>query len=179
MAYSFNVVSAKLILADNSRELAASHRTFADELVRWKGLAVDLVRRTQYWVYDPASRTFSPSKFSGYVAMSFQRYGAAREGRATGVKFDSGVAQRAITQVLGEYQADDALAYQLVEWVESIFGDEVLADIDRTKWRFVRLPTAGAGGLAALAGGWEGSDELVDLVDGLRRTPGREAPDVE
>jgi hypothetical protein len=134
----------------------------------------------QYWVYDPATKTFSPSKFSGYAAMDFQRYSAAREGNATGVKFDSGVAQSAIARVLGGApRRDDELAEELVVWAESIFGDRVLADIDQQKWRFVRLPMAGAGGLAALAGGWEGSDELVDTVLNLRRTPGRAAPDVE
>lgn len=135
----------------------------------------------QYWVYDPTTRTFSPSKFSGYAAMDFQRYSAAREGNATGVKFDTGVTQRAITQVLGgeSPRQDHELAKALEEWAESIFEDFVLADIDQDKWRFVQLPLAGAGGLASLAGGWEGSDELVEIVQGLRRTPGRAAPDME
>jgi hypothetical protein len=110
--------------------------------------------------------------------MDFQRYDAARGGNSTGVKFDGGVTQRAITQVLGDYERDDELAHDLASWVESIFGDNVLKDIDPSKWRFVQLPAAGAGGLAALAGGWEGSDELVEILRRVERTPGRTPPDV-
>jgi len=168
----------KLVLVEDPREVTASHRSFVRDLSGSKGLAIDLLRRTHYWVYDPATKTFSPSKFSGYVAMSFQLYEAARKGPSTGVKFDGGVTQRAITQVLGDYQPDDALAQELEAWTSGILGEDVLEDIDPAKWRFVRLP-AGTGGLAALAGGWEGSDELVDAVLDLRRSPGRTPPDLE
>lgn len=173
------MATAKLALVEDPREVTASHRTFVRDLPRSKNLAVDLVRRTRYWVYEPATRTFSPSKFSGYVAMDFQRYDAAREGNSTGVKFDGGVTQRALSQVLGEYQPDDELAQELEEWTHSMFGQDVLEGIDPEKWRFVRLPAAGAGGLAALAGGWEGSDEFVDSVLELRRTRGRVMPEME
>ena len=140
---------------------------------------MDLIRRTRYWVYEPSTKTFSPSKFSGYVGMDFQCYDTAREGDSVGVKFDSGVTQRAITHVLGDYQSDGELRRRLEEWARAVFGENVLEGIDTAKWRFVRLPNAGAGGLAALAGGWEGSDELVDSVLELRRTSGRVVPDLD
>src|SRR4051794_30686335 len=116
----------RLVLVDDPREVAASHRTFVRDLPRSKTLAIDLVRRTRYWVYDRETRTFSPSKFSGYVAMDFQRYDAAREGGSTGVKFDGGVTQRALTQLLGDYASDDELARELAIWAESIFDENVL-----------------------------------------------------
>src|SRR5262245_50244810 len=149
--------ATRLVLVESAREIAASHRAFNNDLLRWKDLARDLVRRMQYWVYDPATNTFSPTKFSGYAAMDFQRYSAAREGNTTGVKFDSVITQRAITHALGGEapRQDDDLAKALQEWAESIFEDYVVADIDHEKWRFVRLPVGGSGGLAALAGGWE------------------------
>jgi hypothetical protein len=173
------VAASKLVLVESPREISASHRAFVNDLRTARSLAMDLVRRMHYWVYEPATKTCSPSKFSGYVAMDFQRYRAAREGNSTGVKFDSGVAQSAITQILGDYQHDHELAQELERWTASIFEEDVLEDIDPAKWQFVRLPVAGAGGLAALAGGWDGSDELVETVLNLRRTSGRAAPDVE
>jgi hypothetical protein len=169
----------KLALVEDPRQVTASHRAFVRGLPRSKNLAMDLIRRTRYWVYEPTTKTFSPSKFSGYVAMDFQRYDAARKGPSTGAKFDGGVTQHAITQVLGDYRPDDELAHELEDWAGSIFGEDVLEDIDPAKWRFVRLPVVGTGGLAALAGGWEGSDELVEAVLTLRRTPGRLAPEME
>lgn len=176
-------VNAKLQLADNSKEIAVSHRNFIRDLLGNKSLAIDLLRRTQYWVYDPSTKTFSPSKFSGYVAMDFPHYVAAREGRSSGSKFDGGITQRAISQILGEYRRDDNLANALEDWAYSVFQiedvDDVLADIDRDKWRFVQLPASGVGGLAALAGGWEGSDDLVETVLALRRSAGRDAPEME
>ena len=171
--------ATKLALVDTPREIASSHLNFIREVAREKKIAKDLVRRTHYWVYDAATKTFSPSKFSGYVGMDFQRYNAARAGNATGAKFDSGVTQQAITKVVGDYQPDRELARELQQWVRSIFGEDALEGIDSGKWRFVCLPAAATGGLAALAGGWEGSDELVENLLALRRTPGRSAPDLE
>jgi hypothetical protein len=43
------------------------------------------------------------------------------------------------------------------------------------KWRFVRLAPTGMLGLAGIAGGWEGSEELVDSRSDARRRPGRAA----
>lgn len=169
----------KLVLVENSRQVSASHRTFVRDLGEAKELAMDLVRRTRYWVYDPIGKTFSPSKFSGYTGMDFVRYNSARMGEATGVKFDGGVTQRAISQVLGEYEADAELVRELETWAVEIFGPRVLDGINPGKWQFARLPERGNGGLVALAGGWEGSDQLVDSVLQVRRTPGRNLPDIE
>jgi hypothetical protein len=169
----------KLVLVEDPRDVATSHRAFVRDLSRSKNLAVDLVRRTRYWVYEPTTNTFSPSKFSGYVAMDFQRYDAARGGDSIGAKFDGGITQRAITQVLGDYQPDAELTRRLEAWAREVFGEHVLEGIETAKWRFVRLPAVGPGGLAALAGGWEGSDELVNGILELRRSPGRLVPEME
>jgi prevent-host-death family protein len=40
-------------------------------------------------------------------------------------------------------------------------------------------PAPGRTGLAALAGGWEGSDELVERIAESRRTPGRPLVELE
>ncbi len=168
----------RLMLVEDPREIASSHRAFIRDLSGAKNLAVDLVRRSRYWIYDLATRTLSPCKFSGYAGMDFTRYDAARKGDSSGDKFDGGVTQRAIAQILGDYQADRDLAHELEHWAQATFGEDVLEGIDTSKWRFVRLPTAGTGGLAALAGGWEGSDELADTMLTLRRGPGRDVPDL-
>jgi prevent-host-death family protein len=48
-----------------------------------------------------------------------------------------------------------------------------VSDFEQVK----RLRAAGPeSGLASLAGGWKGSDELVELVQNVRRTPGRRGP---
>lgn len=168
-----------LATVEDVRGISASHERFIRELPRARTPARDMVRRTRYWVYDPATRTFSPSKFSGYVAMDFQRYRAAYAGHLHGVKFDGGVTQQAITEILGDYEVDPELARELEAWAQSVLGPDIFDKIDHDKWRFVRLPVAGVGGLAALAGGWEGSDELVDDVLGARRTAGRRPPELD
>jgi hypothetical protein len=183
------VAVAKLQLVSNAKEISASHQNFVREVCEIRGdkeLVRDLLRRTKYWVYEPVKKTFSPSKFSGYVAMDFPSYKMARGGHSSGTKFDGGVTQRAIAQILGDYQPDANLERALQEWAHESFPieamdvvDDVLADIDENKWRFVRLPAGAAGGLAALAGGWEGSNELVEAVLDLRRSTGRAAPEME
>jgi hypothetical protein len=168
-----------LLLVEDERQISSSHRQFLLGSATHRALALSMIRRTRYWVYDPADRTFSPSKFSGYVAMNFSIYGSARTRHPGGVKFDGGVTRNAIARVLGPYEPDDELASELEAWVKSQFGAGALDGIERRKWSFVRLPPTGAHGLAALAGGWEGSEELVESLSEVRRTPGRAAPELE
>ena len=167
-----------LILVEDERQISSSHRQFHTESTSHRALALSMVRRTRYWVYNPADKTFSPSKFSGYVSMDFRTYSSARAGSGEGAKFDGGVTRNAIARILGPYEPDDELAVELESWVKRQFGASALDGIERGKWCFVRLPPTGANGLAALAGGWEGSEELVDSLADVRRTPGRAAPDL-
>ncbi len=167
-----------LQLVRAARDIARSHATFVGEMAQAREIALDLIRRTRYWVYEPTNGSFSPSKFAGYVAMDFQRYDAAREEGSDGDKFDGGLTQRAVAAVLGDYRVDGALSAALAAWVTSHFGAHALDGIARTKWRFVRLAPTSAG-LVSLAGGWEGSDELADALDGIVRTPGRTPPDLD
>ena len=170
---------SKLALVDDPVQISASHENFRRGLTRDADRALDMVRRTHYWVYDPSTRTFSPSKFSGYVAMDFPRYRAAYAGQLRGARFQGTLSRQAITHALGEdYQADADLTLELEAWIALMLGPDALMGIDRGKWRFVRLPTVGVGGLAALAGGWEGSDELVDALSEARRSPGGTPPDL-
>lgn len=174
----YDMSATHLATVDETRHVEASHRNFNAGLTKAKSRATSLIRRTWYWVYDPASKNFSPSKFSGYVGMDFASYEAARKGNCDGAKFDGWISQHAIARVLGEYAPDPSLALELVSWAEDVFGPGVLDGIDSSKWRFVRLPVVGVGGLAALAGGWEGADELVEALREVRRSPGRTPPDL-
>jgi hypothetical protein len=168
-----------LRLVEDRREIAASHASFCREMGSAEEDALDMVRRTHYWVYDPVTRSFSPSKFSGYVGMDFKRYGTAGDRKLTkGARFQGTLSRLAISRTLGEqYKADLELTHELETWIEAELGPDALVGIDRGKWRFVRLPATGAG-LAALAGGWEGSEELVESLETVRRTPGRAGPDL-
>jgi hypothetical protein len=166
-----------LVLVANARDIAGSHHAFVRDIARFAPLAIDLFRRTHYWVYEPTTATFSPSKFTGYAGMDLARYNAARH-RSSGVKFDGGITQRAIAHVVGAYAPDPDLAHELEQWSASLFGRDILRGIDRAKWAFVRIPV-GVSGLAALAGGWEGSDDLVEHLLAVRRTPGRVVPDLD
>jgi hypothetical protein len=169
------MLPAHLDVVVDPRQIEASHRSFIKGLARARARATKLVRRTWYWVYDPATETFSPSKFTGYVAMDFVRYEAAANANYEGAKFDGWISQNAIASVLGEYAADASLAIKLKAWAQSVLGPHALEGIDPSKWRFVSLPVHGVGGLAALAGGWEGSEELVEAMRDARsplvRTP--------
>mgnify|MGYP003575980714 CR=1 FL=1 len=42
--------------------------TFNDEAARYYNRAARLLRETTYWVYDPATESFGPSKFVGFAA---------------------------------------------------------------------------------------------------------------
>jgi hypothetical protein len=167
-----------LRLATASQEVARSHASFVAGMATSEALALDLIRRTRYWVFDPATTTFSPSKFVGYVGMDFQRYDAIREEGNRGDKFDGGLTHQTIAAVVGPYAADATLAAALARWVTSHFGPAALVGIARAKWRFVRLP-ATSRGLLGVAGGWDGSDELADAIAAHQRTTGRPPPDLD
>lgn len=167
-----------LELVTDVRQVAAAHGTFNKECVTHDRLTRDLVRRTIYWVHDPSDGSFSPSKFSGFVGMDFVRYDLARQGQSRGVKFDGGLTQRAIEAALGAWRRDGGLAKRLRAWAEGRLGAGVFDGIDEDKWRFALLPVARRGGLAALAGGWEGSEELVDSLARSKRDGGRPAPEM-
>jgi hypothetical protein len=101
--------------------------TFNSEAARYFERAARLLQETTYWVYDPAAESFGPSKFVGFVEMSFDRYLRAVAGDWEGARFDGGVTQAAISSALGTpYRDDETLRSRLQAWGVDRFGAETL-----------------------------------------------------
>jgi hypothetical protein len=115
--------------------------TFNSEASHFYDRAARLLRETTYWVYDPISELFGPSKFVGFIDMSFERYLRAVAGDSEGMRFDGGVTQTAISSALGRsYQEDENLRARLESWGVARFGPDAFGGADREKWRFISLP---------------------------------------
>ena len=131
--------TVELELVENALEVRENIRRFHRDLPNHHERALQLAVQTSYWVYDPESDAFGPSKFVGFKRMSFTDYILADNNRSTGQRFDGHVTQRAITSVAGEYQAFPQFASQLQEWLTSTFGRDAVAGINPDKWAFVDL----------------------------------------
>lgn len=128
-----------LHLVSLAAEIKASLDTFNNGIGGNAYLAWDLIRRTTYWVHDPATGTFGPGKFVGFANMDFPTYQHARDGLETGDAFDGHYTQLAIGRVLGPFVSDAALAAALQTWAQSALGPLVFRNVRSRKWRFVRL----------------------------------------
>ncbi|MFO0561673.1 MAG: hypothetical protein U0269_26915 [Polyangiales bacterium] len=177
-------LSIHLEAVSSPHDVLRSFRQFAldcssssrDELLR------DMIRRTQFILFDPTTGDFAPSMFCGFRQMSLALYQTAREvpkSKSTGAKFDGSVAQQAISAALDQTWAPDpSLSKRFADWAEKRWGKNILTGLDRHKWKFISLPPT-TGGLASLAGGWEDSEELVSMTLAFRRSRGRGAPTME
>lgn len=100
-----------------------------------------LIRHTQYWVYEPISRLFGPSKFVGFVDMTMQEYLKRVEAHHGPDGFDGHRSRKAIESAVGsEYVHDPALFHQLRSWVRELLGEDLLAKVSPEKRVFVSLP---------------------------------------
>lgn len=98
------------------------------------------MHQTTYWVYDEEHDRFGPSKFVGYEDMDFELYDAALRGAITGARFDGNVAHHAIEHLTKQaFSADTKLAGKLMNWAERMFGPDVFAGVEGSKWQFLRL----------------------------------------
>ena len=134
---------AKVVLktVETPRQVRESVRAFMDESSGSQARALNLVRQTQYWVYDVEEGMFGPGKFVGYSEMDFGKYERAVKDQATGARFDGAVTRMAIEGALGErfINAPD-LGKELRRWGEGIFGPGTFDGIDHSKWKFIVLP---------------------------------------
>lgn len=100
---------------------------------------LSLVRSTRYWVHDPVSGIFGPSKFLGYVGMDFSRYEWAIHAQPT--NFDGHKSQLAIVKALGgKYRTDALVANALRDYFQNLLGPGVFDRVDEAKWQFIDLP---------------------------------------
>jgi hypothetical protein len=107
----------------------------------WKELALDLARRTDYWVFDSGDEMFGPAKFVGFAHMEFESYQQARDGKLTGDRFDGHTTMNALSRVLGKnFEPNADMSRLLLLWGEELLGKGCFNGIDQTRWAFAQLP---------------------------------------
>ena len=133
--------SEGLVFCQSDEEITYSLQTFNRDASSFRERARDVIRATQYWVWDPSTDEFGPGKFVGYQHMSFVLYELAREGKAGGARFDGHLSQNALRKALGsDFAPSEALTERLKQWAERLFGPGALDGVSEEKWQFIRLP---------------------------------------
>src|ERR1700683_914195 len=111
-------MAVDLIFVESIDEIAQSLDNFAAGALSHPELARSLIGQTSFWVYDPAAKTFGPSKFVGFRDMDFAKYEVARQGGYIGDRFDGHLTRARIEQVLNAvYVSNPALVVALRRWV--------------------------------------------------------------
>lgn len=132
-----------LAVVGRTVEVRQSIATFNDEAIDHPKRVRVLLRSTRYWVFDPDSGWFGPSKFVGFAGMDFSLYEAAINWQATGARFDGGVTRRAILAATdGAFEPDDSMVSLLESWGRGLAGAGAFTGISTQKWRFLRLDAA-------------------------------------
>jgi hypothetical protein len=125
----------------SAAQISSNVDTFNREAVNNRDRAMSVLRSTRYWVHDPTTNAFGPSKFVGFADMTFERYDAAHLGESEGASFDGGVTREAIVKVLGtEYAPDRSMHERLIKWGSKLLGAEPFGSAEPNKWHFVMLP---------------------------------------
>jgi len=103
-----------------------------------------LLRKGRYWLYDPDTQTFANAKFVGYRAMTPTKYARARTGAFDGASyFTGGINRRIASRLEKKWRADTKLSRLLVTFAARLDGDDAMAGVDQTKWRFIAMPSTG------------------------------------
>jgi hypothetical protein len=153
-----------LQLVRSAADVRLNVETFNNEAARYYDRASRLLRETTYWVYDPISELFGPSKFVGFIEMSFERYLRAVAGDSEGMRFDGGVTQAAISSALGtSYREEETLRARLETWGVERFGPDAFGGADRQKWQFVSLPSMAETAAPRLSLGLHGRYSRADV----------------
>ena len=126
-------------LVENLHDVQHSLDTFNTSFEENLDLVRSLIRTTSFWVYDPVSRRFGPSKFVGFKNMTLAKYQSARDGYLGGNIFNGHITRKAIENILGAYAEDAQLSVKLSNWAVSLLGPDALEGIDDSKWKFVSL----------------------------------------
>lgn len=130
-----------LELVESPDEVIRSSDAFHREIPSDPDPARLLVRKSWYFVYDPARRRFTPSKWAGFRGMDSGLYGAGIDGATDGAAFNGTRARVAVERALGtRFRPDPVLDAALASWARETFGGDVLDGVDTRKWKYVRLP---------------------------------------
>jgi hypothetical protein len=129
----------QLTLVENREEIRQVLVTFNNEVAENQVLARKILRTTSYWVFNPDTEAFGPSKFLGFKNMNFSKHTLARDGKWAGDRFDGHESRKAIEAYLGVYEPDQELSAKIEEWGERLLGSGIFDNIKTDKWRFVSL----------------------------------------
>ena len=130
----------RLKLVQTERDIRESLQRFNLDCRDHQQRTLTTVKQTSFWIYDPASGAYGPSKFVGFQGMDFVKYERATKGQSTGARFDGSVTWNAIARVLQrDFDHDQARHEGLIAWAEGLLGQGCLNGIDTSKWKFVNL----------------------------------------
>lgn len=131
--------SPSLQLVKEVDEIRQNIRRFCSGIEQNMSRAESLAKQTTFWTYDAERDLFGPAKFVGYRGMDFARYESATNGGSTGVAFDGHVTKKGIEQAVGPFIASSELMDRLEDWISVQIGEDVVAGINKDKWRFIEL----------------------------------------
>ena len=162
-----------LVKVKSPQDVLKNIKTFNDNCSKFSDRAENIIRKTIYWVFEPKEKTFCPSKFAGYMDMSFSTYEEALKENYSGVKFDGNVTKIAIEKALDKkYSSNKRLVNLLSQWGNNYFGTDIFSGIDISGWKFIKLPKLDNWG--TILGIIEHSDEGEDSSSGSRGGQGYE-----
>ncbi len=132
-----------LTFVESPADVAGSVRSFsADWRVHQRRFRTLLVT-TSYWVHDPATGEFGPSKFVGFREMSYSTYEQHFPESDEPGRFQGQRTHEAIKRALGgTFRRNRSLADRLREWGQERLGDGAFIGTDSAKWKFIKLPAA-------------------------------------
>jgi hypothetical protein len=121
-------------------QILANIATFHAEVPTQTDLSWKLFRQTTYWVYDPGTGCFGPSKYVGFDNMDGASYQQAKAAIQPGDKFDGHITRNAIEDVVGvKFRPDPKLEALLASWATKVFGVWACDGITTSKWKFVTI----------------------------------------
>jgi 5-methylcytosine-specific restriction protein A len=166
-----------LTLVSSPDAVRDSVATFNIEAHANRDRALDVLAATTYWVHNPSTSTFGPSKFVGFERMDFKRYESALSGATGDARFNGNVTRRAIERATkSQYGKSGALTTALRTWGENLLGPDAFGKAEQGKWLFLNLDST-----ATRNPPWQ-RDELIlalDLYVRLGRVVGDDtAPEV-
>lgn len=105
-------------------------------------LAIDLIRKSSYFVFDPEQQCYGASKFVAWTGMNEDLYQKARkkEIRLPEKKFCGNATRKHIEDLLEKKYIPVQREHQyLIQWAESLFGKGILKGIMQEKWKFLSI----------------------------------------
>lgn len=136
-------MSIRIVYVATKEEIRNSLRTFNKD-IRVRAENLDLARKlfveTTYWVYDPISENWGPSKFVGFRNMTYETYLLARQNETVGDRFDGKATRVRIEHILRKaYSYDSGLLDKLILWAQASMGKGAVCGKSIDKRRLISL----------------------------------------